>query len=76
MEQPVNFTLEVGPSSDGFQLRQIGLIALIMGSLMLLLVFAENTPVGRTSIGTIAGFVMSTGLVMLAVALRRPTDHR
>jgi hypothetical protein len=70
MEQPVNFKREVGSSSDRFQLRQIGIIALIMGSLIFLLLLAENTPGGRRSIGAIAGFVMSTGLVMLVVAPR------
>lgn len=74
MEKPVDFQSEVGQSNDGFQLRQIGIIAVMMGGLILLLLLTENTPLGRKSIVAIAGFVMAIGLVMLGLARRRPTE--
>lgn len=70
METPVDFEREVGCNSDAFQLKQIGIFSLVLGSLILLLLLLDNPLGGRIGILCIAGFIMTVGIAMLRIAKR------
>ena len=70
MERPVDFKKEVGASNDVFQLTQVGSFSLVLGSLALLLLFIESSPLGIICILSIAGFVSGCGVLMLWAAKR------
>jgi uncharacterized protein YjeT (DUF2065 family) len=66
---------EVGQNSDVFQLRQIGLFSLLLGSLTMLLLFMDNPLSGRLCIAAIGGFVISVGLLMFWLSKRRARQN-
>jgi len=71
MGTPVDYEVEVGRSSDAFQLKQIGLFSIVLGSLILLMLFLDNPLAGRLSILSIASFIMIVGAIMLKLSKRR-----
>lgn len=75
MTTPIDYAKEVGQNSDVFQLRQIGLFSLLLGSLTMLLLFMDNPLSGRLCIAAIGGFVISVGLLMFWLSKRRARQN-
>jgi SSS family transporter len=71
MHRPVDFATEVGQGNDTTQLRIMGRFAVVVGSFVLLLLFAPNPASGRLAILGLAAFLIGVGLLMLFAARRR-----
>jgi len=71
MHTPVDFEAEVGAGNDSYQLKMIGILAMITGGLMLALLLVPNTLFGRGCILSICCFVFAVGLLMWMAGRRQ-----
>lgn len=74
MHRPVDFANEVGECSDNYQLKVIGILALITGALLLALLLVPNTGFGRICILSVCAFILLVGLLMLCAGLKKKKD--